>query len=395
MAIALHQKSVPCQIFESRSPSAPELSSGIVLTPNGLKILDYLGVFDRIKDRCWQSEYRTYKNDKDETLRKSLVASKALYGYCNHRLWRPVLLFEMKAVLMEQCMPIIYNAKFEGVVSDDSDAVTFSINGAQHKTSMLVGADGIYSSVRKHVAPNIVPEYTGTTGVLGHINRDTVQWPYDDYEKACTIQGKPGAFFMIPEVKDGSEIMVGMQVKHPDQNRAEWDALAADKDKLCAFYTRGYDEWHGTARQIIDSVCRSKESLYLWPFLKMPKIERWYSPTGRVVIVGDCAHAIPPSSGQGTNQALEDVYALTKLLGAGRDLLATLKFWQEMRQKRIDAVSAWATGVTNTQRLPQAEREKLVLEGKVVDANKVQDYDDMRWLYHLDADEVIDAWINS
>ena len=358
-------------------------------------MLSALDVFDRIKSRCWKSEFRTYKNDKDETTRKTLIANEELYGYKNHRLYRRLLLAEMKLMLEERHVPIIYEARFEGIITDTQDGVTFRINGREEKTSMLVGADGIYSSVRKVLSPETVPEYTGIVGVLCHINRSTVAWPYSDYEKACTIQGKPGAFFMIPEVADGSEIMVGMQVKYPEQSRAGWEALAADGDKMAEFYRNGYDEWHNTARSIIDSVCANKETLYLWPFLKMPKLDHWFSNTGHVLIIGDAAHAVPPSSGQGVNQALEDVYSLTLLLKSGKNLLESLSFWQDIRQKRIDTVYDWATYGNNVQRLPEAERNKLIQEGNMKYGANLEDVDDMRWLYQHKLDETIGAWIKT
>lgn len=395
LALALHQISIPCRIFESRSVDAPELASGVVLTPNGLHVLDTLGILGRIKSRCWQSEFRTYKNDKDETTRKTVIANEELYGYKNHRLYRRVLLKEMKTMLEELAIPIVYNAKYEGIVTETDHEVVFRINGKEEQTSLLVGADGIYSSVRNYLSPYIVPEYTGVVGVLAHIDRSTVEWPYPEYEKACTIQGKPGAFFMIPEVADGSEIMVGMQVNYPEQTRAEWEKLSKDKEKQCDFYRKGYDQWHATARSIIDSVCAHQETMYLWPFMRMPKLERWYSLAGRVVIVGDAAHAVPPSSGQGVNQALEDIYSLTLILKSSKNFLKSLSDWQEMRQARIDAVYDWATNGTNVQRMPEAQRQALLQPGGPETTRAAHDPDDMRWLYQPRLEEDVRILLES
>lgn len=69
--------------------------------------------------------------------------------------------------------------------------------------------------------------------------------------------------------------------------------------------------------------------------------ERWTSATGNVVILGDAAHAIPPSAGQGINQAFEYVYILALLLGQTdriADVSEALRFWQTYRQARVDKV---------------------------------------------------------
>lgn len=390
LALSFYDQGIPTKIYESRTKDAPEIASGVVLTPNGLRVLEKLGVFSRITGRCWKSEYRTYKNDKDETTRKVLITNESLYGYKNHRIWRRLLLAEMKLMLAERDVDIQYSSKFEGVVSEDTERVVFRVSGREEQTSMLVGSDGVYSSVRRYVAPGTSPEYTGVMGILAHIHRNTVKWPYPDYEPACTIQGKPGAFFTMPEDPEAREIMVGMQVKHPDQSRAEWEAMSADKDKLVDYYRVGYDDWHGTAKQIIDQVCANKDDIYLWPFLHMPKIERWFSKTGRVLLVGDAVHAVPPSSGQGVNQALEDVYSLTLLLKKSTDLLSALERWQAMRQTRIDAVFDWATNGTNVQRLSEAERQKVMAESRLKNPKASEDRDDMRWLYQMDLDNEIE-----
>jgi len=125
------------------------------------------------------------------------------------------------------------------------------------------------------------------------------------------------------------------------RSREEWEEMARNRETLCQLYTDGYGEWGGTARSIIDAVQKNKDTLYLWPYLRMAKLKRWFSPTGRVVIMGDAAHALPPSSGQGVNQTLEDVYALTRLLEktgvlleGGTELVNVLEYWQEIRQKK-------------------------------------------------------------
>ena len=401
---------MPITIYESRPQNAEVFKSGVILTPNGLRVLDCLGVFARIRDRCYVATHRVFKNDKDETIRKSLIANEDLYGYCNHRVWRKILIDEMRQMLGERSIQIKYEAKLNGIVSDDDSGVNFLINQNTHHASMLIGSDGIYSTVRKYLAPDTIPEYTGIVGIMSHIKRASVAWPFEDYERNATIQGKPGAFFFLPEDPQAEDIMIGMQVQYPEQSRQDLERLQEDHDKLVEFYRKDYDQWGPTARSIIDNVTKNKETCYIWPFLKMPTLPRWYSSTGRVIIVGDGAHALPPSSGQGVNQALEDIYSLTLLLMSMKEpgktnghnqaqtpnarLLHILSHWQTMRQKRIDTVFDWASNSTNVRRMPEAERKKLIAEGKIKDDNSSQ-ADDMSWLYRPTLEEDVKTWISS
>ncbi len=153
---------------------------------------------------------------------------------------------------------------------------------------------------------------------------------------------------------------------------------------------------------------KNKESCFIWPFLKVPTLPKWYSGTGRVILCGDGAHGLPPSSGQGINQCLEDVYSLTLLLKSvgsiGKrensaeqprvELLEALEYWQDMRQSRVDAVFDWATNSTNVQRMSEEERKKLLSDGKIKENGAAQG-DDMSWLYRPSLENDVKAWIAS
>lgn len=307
-------------------------------------------------------------------------------------------------MLAERNVQINYDSKFNGIVSDDSNGVKFRINDNILSASLLVGSDGVHSSVRQYIAPGIGPEYTGIIGVLSHIKRSAVAWPYEDYERNATIQDKPGAIFFIPEDADAEEIMIGRQIQYPEQSREDLEKLQTDYDKLVSFYRQDYDEWGSTARKIIDAVTENKGTCYIWPFVRMPTLPRWYSSSGRVAIIGDGAHAIPPSSAQGLCQALEDAFSLTLLLTtvvpvsgtsngvdsneektAEARLLKGLESWQEMRQKRIDEIYDYATNFMNVSRMSESERKRHIVEGK--SKERAGGEEDMGWLYRPKLEE--------
>jgi len=408
--LALTERNLVVKVYESRPPKSEAIVSGVILTPNGLRVLDRLGVLPRIKDRCYITTHRVFKNGRDETIRKSLISGESLYGYSNHRVWRAVLLDEMKQMLAERNVQIQYGAKFRGIISDSVDGVQFRVSDYTHHAAMLVGVDGIYSTVRQYLVPDIVPEYTGTVAVLSHIKRASVSWPYDEYELNATIQDIPGAIFFIAEDPEGKDIMVGLQKQSPEYSRKDLDELQQDKDKLVDFYRARYDDWGPTARSIIDQVANNKEQCFIWPFLKVPTLPKWFSDTGRVILCGDGAHGLPPSSGQGINQCLEDIYSLTLLLEAassgraetggvthepGRSQsmqMKALAYWQSMRQRRVDAVFEWATNSTNVQRMSEEDRKNLINQYSARERVTAQ-VDDMSWLYQPNLEDDIKTWI--
>ncbi|KAE8312807.1 hypothetical protein BDV41DRAFT_577239 [Aspergillus transmontanensis] len=111
----------------------------------------------------------------------------------------------------------------------------------------------------------------------------------------------------------------------------------------------------------MDLLSTRKEGLLLWPFHRMPQLSSWASPVGRAIIIGDVAHAMPPSSGQGVNQALEDAFTLAVLLKTlpnKRNANEELAIWQKLRQGSIDKVLKMAEE-TDVKRLPKADRLAL------------------------------------
>lgn len=358
----------------------------MVITPNGCRVLDELGILPRIESKSYRSEYNVTKNEKDETVEKIQVASKESSGYPYHRLYRLRLLQEMKSMLNERNIPVFYNSKFEKIISETADGVIFQVSGEERKAAVLVGCDGIHSSVR-HYLTDAVPEYTGILCVYGHIPTSCVEWPDEDFKTGCTIQGKPGGLFMVPEVADVSELMVGMQFPYPEQGREGWESLNANKELLCSLMRKDYNQWHDTAKIILDQLSQHPQGMLSWPFYAMPKLTNWASSTGRVIMIGDAAHAMPASSGQGVNQALEDAFSLAMVLSSTRmneTLSVALRFWYSWRQGKIDKVLQMAKA-TNTKRMSEAERLKL-LQNQADDrsGHSQASQGPLSWLFDLD-----------
>lgn len=79
------------------------------------------------------------------------------------------------------------------------------------------------------------------------------------------------------------------------------------------------------------------------------ELESWTSQQGKIVLIGDAAHAMPPTAGQGANMAFEDGYTLGMGLASVSDKISlgsALQFWESSRKDRIrkvlDLTMQWA-----------------------------------------------------
>lgn len=321
--------------------------------------------------------------------------SKELYGYRAFRIIRKLLIDELKLMLSEQGVEIQFNKAFSKVVSETADSVEFEFaDGSTASAPVLVGADGIHSAVRSsYVAPEIKPIYSGFTAINNVCPRSRLRIP-EGFHLPATVMGKAGAFLIVPQEVDGSQVLIGAQRRFPEKDKAGWDAMEADKQGLLDMLSEGKEDWAEIVQSAIEGA--PVENMGIWAFYMIPKLKTWASEQKRVIVVGDAAHAIPPTAGQGVNQAFEDVNMLALLLSKlspKTPLTDSLTFWQEYRQARIDKILE-LTNQMNAKRLPPAEQAKLPPGAIWEDESATRgEGGQLRWLYEPDLDEDVIKWL--
>jgi 2-polyprenyl-6-methoxyphenol hydroxylase-like FAD-dependent oxidoreductase len=394
LAIALHHQGISCEIYELRAPLV-RTSGALMLSPNALRILDTLGLYDRLKMQGFNFETVEYRNHDQVTTDVYYLGQQKLYGYKALRIYRQILLTELRAEVKKLGIPVTYGVKFSHIVSENNCGISFALtNGTTLSADILIGADGIHSTVRNYIAPNITPKYSGSVAITCALDRSKLELPAntssDEYPMPVAIYDKPGAFVMAPQNVAGSEILAGTQRAWPEQDRSGWDTLLADRTGLLALFREGYNDWPTIVQSALDNV--NVDTLSIWPYYVVPKLDSWSSANKRVIILGDAAHAIPPTAGQGASQGFEDAFTLATMLSSISEevkLEAALPVWQDMRQQRVDKVIALTLQLNNA-RLPQVEREKLMAEGASVWQSG--NSGELAWLYNADVEgDVLDA----
>ena len=384
--------SIPCTIYESRSKSY-SLGGGIILSPNALKVLDSLGVYERVRDKGFHFDTLEFKDGDGKTTDVYYLGSEELYGYKAFRIIRELLIDELKAMLQERGVEVRYNTKFSKVISESSEEVVFELaDGSTWSTSLLIGSDGIHSAVRTYIHPQATPKYSGLMAITSVVPRSKLRIP-DGYHLPATVMGKPGAFLLVPQQVDGSELLMGSQRRFEERDRQGWERLSADKQGLLDMLREDRDDWPDIVQSALEGA--PLQNMGIWPFYGIPKLETWASPQGRVVIVGDAAHAIPPTAGQGVNQAFEDIYMLALLLSKlspSAPLAKALVFWQTFRQERVEKVLD-LTKQLNAKPLPPAEQAKLPPGAIWSDEGASRgEGGQLRWLYQPELRQEVDNW---
>ncbi len=402
LALALHAQGIPCTVYELRGPTY-DYHGAIMLSPNSLRILDKFGVYSRIRSKGFSFENVVIKTGNGETTDLYTMGNERLYGYKALRIYRRILVNELQEMAIERGIEIKFAKKYTRIVSEDDSGVSFAFaDGSVEHASLLIGTDGIYSRIRStHVAPNVVPKYSGFVAITYAVPRSQLRIPAnEDLCSPVTWSGRHGAFVLAPQDVDGREFLAGKQIKFPEQTREGWDKLFRDREQLLSLIRRGKEDELDIVQSALENI--HTDSFIIWPFYIVPRIEKWISEAGRVIIMGDAAHAIPPTAGQGANQAFEDAYTLAMLLskietpssGLGsKDITIekAINFWQSMRQERVDQVIQ-LTSQLNNMRLPTAEKEKLDKESVWHEDKSQPEGSQMSWLFMPELEKCVEEW---
>jgi 2-polyprenyl-6-methoxyphenol hydroxylase-like FAD-dependent oxidoreductase len=358
LALALHQQSIPCTIYEAREASL-NIGGALMLMSNGLKALDKLGVYTTLKKRGYNFD-RIYIQDAESRRIMETVeyGNEERYGYQALRIYRTAVLEELLAAVKEKGIPIYFNRKFDHVVCETASNVTWKFkDGSTVTASLLIGADGIHSTVRSYLAPDVKPAFAHMAAIVAavptaqlelpkHPGSTNLNDPSNDYPiPSGLLVPRLGAFVIAPQTHNGDEVMITVQ-----RPMTLVEAANSDKDHLRSLLRQNSERFPAVVQNAVRNI--PTEKLIHWPFYHIPRLERWTSSKtpggfGRVAIVGDSAHAIPPSAGQGVNLGFEDVYMLALVLGrllasenspSNEELERVLFGWQTYRQMRVDRV---------------------------------------------------------
>ncbi len=298
LALFLNMQGFDVTIYELRSADVVH-DGAVTLSPNGLRSLDALGpdIVDRICSKGYKFRCLTFRSHDHEYLDAIEVGNSDKYGFDCFRIYRHVILDELKALVKAVHVPIFYERKFSRIVLEIGDDVIFEFaDGSQENANLLIGADGIHSRVRKHLLPDIEPAWTNGVVVWGIAPTSAVEFPTSEYRQTlpASVHGPTGAVHLAPQQADGSELVVAVQWRTHERTRSEFEELRDDKAAL-----RKIVEDFGSINEVTRSAIASApdHTFSFWPFYSIPMLDTWYSHTGNVIIVGDAAHAIPPTGG--------------------------------------------------------------------------------------------------
>lgn len=369
-----------------------------MLSPNALRILDRLGIYERIQNKGFLLDSVSFRDEHENELNKFYFGSKKIYQFDALRINREIVVRDLLALVEQEEIDVIFDCKLVDIspppINGKKVQLDFA-NGFTQHALRVIGADGIHSKVRRTIYPDCAPMYSGQLAVTFSAQRSKMSFPASgEYNLPAFIFANPGAFLMLPHDPKGEQVGIGRQWKFEERDKAGWAALAADKDQLMNMLRSDHEHWPKIVQSCLDMA--KPEELGIWPYYTLPRLQRWTTVDNKIIIIGDAQHAIPPTGGQGACMAIEDAYTLGLLLtrATSLDLSEAISWWQTWRSKKIDKVLTLTTQLGNL-RLPAAEREIIARNSGLGATDLVRNAGrDMHWLYGTDLEKELMNFID-
>lgn len=305
-----------------------EVGAGLFIYPNSLRVLERIGFQGPLSQVGAKVGPGSQYYRMDGTVVGPILTTDSNGWNGMYGMHRADMLNALAAALPEGCVRTGHRCT--GFEQDEQVARLFFAHGAQAEADVVIAADGIQSVLQKFVVEPQAPEYSGSRAYRGLVSRDKLATWNDRTHQVWMGDGK---HFMVFPVRGGTLLNYVGFVPTGDELAESWSAVG-DRDELAASFAG----WHAPIVDLLTKV----ESCFWWGLYDRLPLSSWTN--GRLVLLGDAAHAMLPHLGQGANQAIEDGCALSIFLEgcAAGDVPGVLKSYEAFRRPRTDLIQAEA-----------------------------------------------------
>jgi 2-polyprenyl-6-methoxyphenol hydroxylase-like FAD-dependent oxidoreductase len=333
MALFLKKAGLTCAIYEARG-TGEGMGGGLGFAPNGMNVIAALGLADELKARGSPVRESAFRDERGRLLAR-LPADAARYGQPTMSMMRSDVAAVLTNEVRRQEIPLHCGKRLVHIENGPAGRVTAHFaDGTRAEGDILVGADGIHSSTRRLAIPEApAPEYVGIVGIGGALPVSAVPELLPMHTQSFTFTFGPSGFFGFSGGSAG-EAMWWSNLPRPqpygDDELGSFDPRALREEML--------ERYGRYCRPIPELIARTSH-IIAHNIFDVRSLPRWHA--GRVILIGDAAHAVSPNAGQGASLALEDAMVLAKLLRDGEgDYRAAFERFEHARKPRVERIVA-------------------------------------------------------
>ncbi|KAF3346965.1 Esterase [Verticillium dahliae VDG2] len=358
-AIGLAQQGHDVTILESAKELTP-IGVGIHIPPNAALVLKHFGILERMTDDAIHPTKFVFRRWNDNKVIATVQAGKQQQGtppYWSMR--RSHYQRHLYDAMIEAGAKLRLNARVE-TVNEQEPSVAL-LGGEVLTADLVVLSDGIKSKLRNDIIPeedtsmNLNPlsafrayvhhDDLMSDPITAPIFKEIATNVWAGYNRHVIIYPCAGGMYTLGATHPANHNEIGDQAM-------EWSRAATVSQA-----EEEYQEWNPIVKRILH---HTKE-VGKWRLAEVPRLPRWASKSGRVVLMGDNAHAMLQFLAQGAAMATEDAGSLSVAVSRAKsaeDLPRVLKAYERARKWRCEAVSAQARRNGDMIHMPDGEEQE-------------------------------------
>ena len=321
-ALALARNGWQVELFE-RAEKLSEIGAGLQLGPNATRILDHWGLLHEIRERAFEPTALLARDWRSgQTLNRSALGYHARtrwgspYLQCHRADLQAVLL---NAIKQQDGIQLHLGQAVRSLQDDTASLQTAS--GEQATFDLLIGADGVKSTLRQLLFDTGPPRYTGQCAWRLMLPASTAP----SLPPAACLWLGPGRHLVHYYVRGGEWLNCVGVVENANWSGNSWTE-PADFEALQADFAGA----HGDILALVEAA--RGQPCYRWALHELPTLPRW--SRGRVTLLGDACHAMLPFLAQGAAMAIEDAAVLANCLERQSDVSRALRDYEQLRGPR-------------------------------------------------------------
>ena len=253
---------------------------------------------------------------------------------------------------------VSFGKRCVGYEVSEEGVTAFFEDGSHAPGAFLVGAEGVRSVVRKQYLPKLKILDTDCRCIYGKtkISKELLERTSDALLKGLTVlvDGSRGSSLILlfeaikfqdndlrSELPDDYVYWVLGSIKE-DFEKPDHELLHLSGPEVADLTLKITEKWLPSLRAVLELQERDMTSA-LRISMASPDMAAWES-SGKVALIGDAAHVMPPTGGVGANIAMQDAAALFKVLSTGISRETISGYEEELRRRGREAILGSARG---------------------------------------------------
>lgn len=336
LACALARRAIPCEIVELR-PDFQIAGAAMTLQGTALRTLLDFGLVEETIAAGWTGDEHpvVFTDSRGETVLEPELVNMVGETYPPQIAIRRQALHDVLQRGVRRAGVPVRMGTTVTALSDDGESVEAVLSdGTRGRYSLVVGADGIHSVVRSLAFGEYAPQFAGFANWRAILPRAP------SLERMVWMWGKGKSVGVLP-VDNGLMYVAGVT--------REKDTTRYPQERLVALFRERFASFGGILPEVLSM---ADQAPWLYTVMEEVKLAPpWHK--GRVVLVGDAAHAACPFWAQGAAMAMEDAVALAQSLESA-PVEKALPAWMVRRHERCLYVQE---GSLETGRLTHRDEE--------------------------------------